>query len=414
MLEGRQGEALGLCLNSLVQYGSAFGARRLVPIASAHLTGSFKISFFSKYYELLSRLVREGVRVRVPTTLNPRPGYDFAPQNRMVFRPQKWHEEQLEALGVIPNYSCVCYLYQNVPRFGEILGWAESSAVIWANSVAGARTNRNSIMMDVCQAVTGLTPEFGYLLDEHRRGQLLVRLDVQRMDAAALGLLVGRLAVDRVPVLEQWPFTQAELKNMGAAMASSGAVTMYHVIGVTPEARDAAMAFGGRPPPETVTITEADLDGVRDSQDMQAAASVVVFGCPQMTAEEAVEIGRHFVGKRVRKPVLFHMVVLRNYPITPTRAPTEFLMQATQHPSGAHPEGLSDPTASEWSRGRHDEAGQVGKQPKDDASRRGHRTVRQRSRDGVSSSRINICGAQESAETRIPRRYGVLTVTIFE
>ena len=165
----------------------------------------------------------------------------------MVFRAQRRHEEQLEALGVTPNYSCVSYLYQNVPRFGEILGWAESSAVIWANSVAGARTNRNSIMMDVCQAVTGLTPEFGYLRDEHRRGQLLVRLDVQRMDAAALGFLVGRLAVDRVPVLEHWPFTQAELKNMGAAMASSGAVTMYHVIGVTPEARDAAMAFGGRP-----------------------------------------------------------------------------------------------------------------------------------------------------------------------
>ena len=308
MLEGRQGETLGLCLKSLVQYGAAFGARRLVPIASAHLTGSFKIFFYTKYYELLSRLVREGVRVRVPTTLNPRPGYDFAPQNRIVFRSQKWHEEQLEALGIIPNYSCVCYLYQNVPRFGEVLGWAESSAVIWANSVAGARTNRNSIMMDVCQAVTGLTPEFGYLLDEHRRGQLLVRLDVQRMDAAALGFLVGRLAVDRVPVLEHWPFTPAELKNMGAAMASSGAVTMYHVIGVTPEAPDASTAFGGRPPPEMVTITQADLDAVRDSQEMQAAASVVVFGCPQMTVEEAVEIGRHFVGKRVRKPVLFHMV----------------------------------------------------------------------------------------------------------
>lgn len=79
MLEGRQGEALGLCLKSLVQYGSAFGATRLVPIVSAHLTGSFKIFFYSKYYELLGRLLREGVRVRVPTTLNPRPGYDFAP-----------------------------------------------------------------------------------------------------------------------------------------------------------------------------------------------------------------------------------------------------------------------------------------------------------------------------------------------
>jgi cis-L-3-hydroxyproline dehydratase len=307
MLAGDEGETLGLCLRSLVHYGEAFGARRLVPIKSAHLTGSFRIFFFSAYYELLERLVREGLKVRVPTTVNPHPGYEFALQNRVVFHGQKHHEENLAALGVIPNYSCVCYHHHNVPHFGDILGWAESSAVIWANSVAGARTNRNSIMMDICQAVTGLTPEFGYLLDENRRGQLLVRLEIDRMDAAALGFIVGRIAVDRTPVLTHYPFSQTDLKNMGAAMASSGGVTLFHVLGLTPEAPDMAAVFDGEPP-QTVTVTQQDVDALSADGDTQENSAIVVFGCPQMTLDEVSEVALHFVGRQVRKPVLFHVV----------------------------------------------------------------------------------------------------------
>jgi hypothetical protein len=307
MLAGSEGEALGLCLQSLVRYGDAFGARRLVPIRSAHLTGSFRIYFYSAYYELVGRLVREGVKFRVPTTLNPHPGYDFSPQNRIVFRGQKLHEERLEALGVIPNYSCVCYHHRNVPEFGDILGWAESSAVIWANSVRGARTNRNSIMMDICQAATGLTPEFGYLLDENRRGHLLVKLDIERMDAAALGYVIGKLAVDRVPVLTHYPFNQTELKNMGAAMASSGGVTLFHVVGLTPEAPSLEAVFDAEPA-EVVTVTQEDLDELSEAPEIQEQSGLVVFGCPQMTLEEAEEIGTHFVGKQVNRRVLFHMM----------------------------------------------------------------------------------------------------------
>lgn len=308
MLAGEAGPELARCLQTLVRYGEAFGARRLVPIRSAHLTGSFRIFFYTAYYEILRRLVEAGVRVRVPTTLNPHPGVGYSLQNRMVFRGQRWHEEQLEALGVTPNYSCVCYQKANVPGFGDVLGWAESSAIIFANSVIGARSNRNSIMVDICQAVTGLTPEFGYLLDENRRGQVLVELEVERMDAPALGFLVGRLAVDRVPVLTHYPFSWTELKNMGAAMASSGGVTMFHVAGLTPEAPTLEAAFGGRPPLETFRITQRDLDAVRADGEVQADSAIVAIGCPQMTYEEAVEVGRHFVGRRVRKPVLLHLV----------------------------------------------------------------------------------------------------------
>ena len=308
VLQGSEGPVMARCLQTLVRYGEAFDAPRLVPIKSAHLTGSFKIFFYTAYYEIVRQLVDAGIRVKVPTTLNPRPGFDFKIQNRIIFKKQKWHEAQLEALGVTPNYSCVCYQHANVPEFGDILGWAESSAIIFANSVIGARSNRNSIMVDICQAVTGLTPEFGYLLDENRKGQVMVNLDIEKMDAPALGFLIGKIAVDRVPVLSHYPFDWNELKNMGAAMASSGGVTLFHVLGLTPEAPDMETAFGGREPEETVTITQADLESICASDAERNESAIVAFGCPQMTLEETIEIAERFVGKKVKKPVLFHLL----------------------------------------------------------------------------------------------------------
>jgi predicted aconitase len=307
ILNGEEGIVIAKCLETLVRHGEIFDARRLVPIKSAHLAGTFKIAFHTAYYELVHRLVDAGLKVKVPTTLDPRPGYDFRPQNRVVFRGQKRLEEHLEALGVTPNYSCVCYDQANVPQFGDILGWAESSAIIYANSVIGARSNRNAIMIDICQAVTGLAPEFGYLLDENRRGQIHIKLDIETMDAPALGLLIGRIAVDRVPVLDHYPFTKVELKNMGAAMAASGAVALFHVVGLTPEAPSLAAVFLDEPE-EVHTITQKDIDDVRATTAVQQDSAMVAIGCPQMTLDEALDVGRHFVGKTLATPTVFHLV----------------------------------------------------------------------------------------------------------
>jgi hypothetical protein len=308
ILDGREGPEMALALKTLVRYGESFEAPRLLPIKSAHLTGSFAIVSYTGYYELLHRLVQAGVKVKVPTTINPRPGYDYSIQNKLVaFRNQKHHEAQLAKLGVTPNYSCVCYHSANVPEFGDILGWAESSAVIFANSVIGARSNRNSIMVDICMAVTGLTPEFGLLYDENRRGQVLVKLDIDEMDDDALGYLVGKRVVDKVPVLTHYPFDRVQLKNMGAAMAASGGVGMFHVEGVTPECPSLDTVFDAEPA-ETITITQRDLEGLRLAGPKQGASGMVVFGCPQMTLDEVQDVGRHFVGKRVRRKTLFHIV----------------------------------------------------------------------------------------------------------
>jgi predicted aconitase len=303
MLE--EGGAEALALKTLVAYGEAFGAKRLVPVHSAHLAGSFGILAFSTYLKILDQLVAEGARVKVKTTLNPRPGYEQNLINRITFKNQKKLERNLDAIGVTPNFSCVCYEGANVPGPGDRLGWAESSAVQYANSVLGARTNRNSLVIDLCSAVTGLTPEFGYLLDKNRRGRMLIKLAIDRMDPSALGFIIGKKAVGRVPVLEHHDFSKVDLKNLGGSMASSGAVALFHVEGVTPEAPDMRAVFDGEPE-ETITITQKDLDALRFAKP--ESANMVVFGCPQMTVDEALELAPRFEGKRVRRPTWFCMV----------------------------------------------------------------------------------------------------------
>jgi predicted aconitase len=194
-----------------------------------------------------------------------------------------------------------------VPRFGDVLGWAESSAVIYANSVIGARSNRNSIMVDVCMAVTGLAPEFGLLLEQNRKGQVLIKLDIERMDDDAVGFLVGQRVVDKIPVLTHYPFDKVQLKNLGASMAATGAIGMFHAEKLTPECPSLDAAFASEPR-DTITITQDDIDRLRLDRPKQEDSGMVVFGCPQMTQEEVEQVGRHFVGKRVKRKTLFHVV----------------------------------------------------------------------------------------------------------
>ncbi len=305
ILKGEAGQVMSLAMRTLVSYGESLGAGKLTPVKSAHLSGSFGIAPFSAYFIILERFVKEGIRVKVPTTVNPRPGRELSMVNRYIFKRQGSLEACYERIGVTPNYTCVCYNEANAPAKGDILGWAESSAVQYANSVLGARTNKNSLMIDLCSAVTGLTPEFGYLLDENRRGKLLVQLNVKSMDASGLGYLIGKAAVESVPVIEHYPFSRTELKNMGGAMAASGAVSLFHVEGLTPEAPDLKSVFDGRPE-ATITISQDDLDTLRGGNHVKAG--LVVFGCPQMTSDEAEEIASRFSGKRSGKQIWFCMV----------------------------------------------------------------------------------------------------------
>ena len=299
VLRGESGQALALAARTLVRYGEAFGARRMVPISSAHLVGSFGIVFFKGCFQVLARLADEGSRFKVQTTVNPRPGREYSIINRVAFAKQPALDATHERLGITPSHSCAFYECVNRPARGDRLAWAESSAVQYANSVIGARSNSNSLGIDFCSAVTGWTPEFGYLLDEHRRGRVLVRLRIDRMDACALGFVIGRKVVDRVPVIEPHGFTPSEPKQLGAGLATTGRVSMFHVVGLTPEAPDLRTAFHGEPE-ETLTITQEEIDSLRSR--WQDRPDLVVFGCPHLSLDEATSLCERFRGREVRCP----------------------------------------------------------------------------------------------------------------
>ncbi|HWU37243.1 MAG TPA: aconitase X, partial [Candidatus Acidoferrum sp.] len=259
ILGGEFGEPQRIALGVLVKLGEAYGADRMVEISSAHVVGSSYQIAGEAGIDIYSQLVAQGARVKVRTTSDPG-SIDFL----------RWHEfrtpvnyaqrqiriaELLDQMGVIPTWTCTPYTTFNVPKFGEDLGWSESSAVVFANSVIGARTNRLAAYVDVCAALTGRVPRFGLHVPECRRGEVLFDLDLKLTTNfhdhyfPALGYLVGQVTGDRIPVIAGVKHaTCDQLKAFGAASAASGSVALYHMVGITPEARTLEEAFGGRSP----------------------------------------------------------------------------------------------------------------------------------------------------------------------
>lgn len=302
MLAGEQGETLARCLQTLVRYGAFYEAQRLVPVESAHLVLSGGSRLFATYLEILHALVAEGQQFAVPTTLNPH--YTTQPPSfleRLVFSRDKQFQADFRALGGVENYSCTPYLGASVPARGDVLAWAESNAVIYVNSVIGARTNRNSGIVDLCSAVTGFTPETGLLLPEHRRADWVVKLALDPevpVDYPVVGYAIGERVLDGVPFLRGLPGQprHADFKNMGAAMAAAGGVGLYHVEGLTPEARDAGEDLL-RPDARRVTLSQADLDAVRRrlAEDRtRHGINLVFMGCPHLTYEELAALAARF------------------------------------------------------------------------------------------------------------------------
>jgi predicted aconitase len=311
MLAGKEGEMVAKSLRTMIDIGETMGAEKMVPITFGHITGTFAMSPFHGYYELLDRLVDAGCRVKVPTTCNPHPGREFSFENRSLYRPQIHHEECLRKLGVIQNYSCVAYYDENTPPLGAIGGCGESSVVVYMNSMLGARTNVWGVLTDFFQSISGYTPLFGLLLDENRIGEVLFDISgLKDPDPDALGLYIGHKAVDRLPVVTHYPFDKWQMKHLLSAANSSGAARIVHVEGVTPEAPDIKTPLGGKDPVETFKVTQADLDAMRAARDVQDKTDVVVFGCPQLTCHEAQQIAPAFIGKEVKKRTLFSMVPL--------------------------------------------------------------------------------------------------------
>jgi predicted aconitase len=317
-LDGGAGEATRLALGLVTRMGELFGAERLLPVSQAHIDACLYTN--DAGLEFAERLAALGARVRIPTTLNVtardirrweafRVPPDFAEKSRRL-------EAAYRALGCLPTWTCAPYEQGLVPRFGEQVAWGESNAVAYVNTVIGARTNRYADFLDAACAITGRAPAFGLHLDAPRRGQVLVgladvpaRLRGHPSFYPLLGYHLGGLLGERVPVIEGVPpaARATDLKAFCAAAASSGALALAHVVGVTPEAPTREAAFHGRAPEATLAVTPADLRAARDRLSFAPADGVdlVKIGCPHLALGEAIEVAEQVRGRRVRPDLQF-------------------------------------------------------------------------------------------------------------
>jgi predicted aconitase len=300
LLNGEAGAAPALAMNILAAFARSLGAPALLDVTRAHIDGCLYHGQVS--LDFVEALASAGGCVRVPTTLNVgsldlihselsrMSAAEQAPARRLM----RAHEE----LGCLPSFTCAPYQTLFRPAFGEQIAWGESNAIVFANSVIGARTNRYGDFIDLCCAMTGRAPAWGLHLDEERLGEVLFRLEgfapsAPPSDAlfVAVGLLVGGQTGERVPVIEGLPAPRDEdqLKALGAAAASAGAVGLFHAVGITPEAPTLRDAFGGRPPPRPIAIAPRDVTGALarlSTVPDGAPIAAVCLGTPHFSRDE--------------------------------------------------------------------------------------------------------------------------------
>jgi predicted aconitase len=304
MLAGDFGPGIKKAVEIIVALGKIYGARELVPVRSVQVAGVSYKNLGDAGLEFLREWAGQGVQVRVPTTLNPA-GMDLARWRELGIseefaRKQMAVIEAFEAMGIVPSCSCTPYLTGNLPAFGQHIAWSESSAVSFANSVLGARTNREGGPSALAAAITGRTARYGLHLDENRRATHVIEVRcpvTSEADFGALGYLVGRRVKNGVPYFKGLRDRgQGILKALGAAMAASGAVALYHVEGVTPEARAGDVVAAGA---ETVVIDSLD-EGYAALNSPVDQIDLVSIGCPHASLVEIEEVARWLEGKRVK------------------------------------------------------------------------------------------------------------------
>ncbi len=270
MAAGARGPARAFAMEILLRYAEAIGAEELIDITQAHVDGCLYHGQVS--LDFVEALVAKGGRVAVPTTLNVG-SMDLLHPNliRAPAAERSAGRRLMEAhltLGCEPSFTCAPYQTRFRPCFGAQIAWGESNAIVFANSVIGARTNRYGDFIDLCCAMTGRAPAYGLHLAENRRGEILFRLiDLPSSAAAteslfiAVGALVGEKSAGRIPVIEGLPPPDSEdlLKALGAVAASTGSVALFHAVGITPEAPTLMQAMGGRAPAAVIDVTQADL-----------------------------------------------------------------------------------------------------------------------------------------------------------
>ena len=340
ILNGEKGETLAKVMKTLVMYGEAFGAEKMVPITSKynHLVTSFGLKVMAPVYDLMQQLLDAGVASGQKFSVDPRPLDKNVPANflqnfvfnKFMYTKQDFYEKQLMELGLLDEdaFTCACYMDEvgNKPQKGEVLSWAESSAVVYANSVLGARCNRNSGIIDIMGSIVGYVPYFGLLTDEGRKATWVVKVETtKKPEAQLLGSAIGMKVMEDVPYvvgLDKWLGTElddaacAYLKDFGAATASNGAVGLYHIDKLTPEAVELGQSLIVEGAKEYV-IDDAELQRVQDNypviwKNPDATPKLCFVGCPHLSLQqlkdwtEKVEQGLKDSGnKKVLIPTVF-------------------------------------------------------------------------------------------------------------
>ena len=314
LLNGSKGETMAKVMKTLVMYGETFGADKMVPVTSEynHLVTSFGLKMMKPVFDLMQQLIDAGAVSGQKFSVDPRPLDKNVPANflqnfifnNFMYSTQESYEEQLKQLGLMNEdaFTCACYLDQmgNKPKKGEILSWAESSAVVYANSVLGARCNRNSGIMDIMGSIAGFVPNFGLLTDEGRKATWIVKVEcTKKPEAQLLGSAIGMKVMEDVPYImgmEKWLGTElndencAYLKDFGAATASNGAVGLYHVANLTPEAKELGESLIVENA-QIYVIDDAELKRVQDEYPVMwkkedAKPKLCFVGCPHMSLQQ--------------------------------------------------------------------------------------------------------------------------------
>ena len=314
ILNGEKGETMAKVMKTLVMYGEAFEAEKLVPITSKynHLVTSFGLKVMSPVYDLMQTLLDGNVCSGQRFSVDPRPLDKKVPANflqnfvfkKFMYSKQEFYEAQLEKLGLMDKnaFTCTSYMSEvgNTPKKGDVLSWAESSAVVYANSVLGARCNRNSGIIDIMGSIVGYVPYFGLLTDEGRKATWVIKIaTTKKPEAQLLGSAIGMKVMEDVPYiigLDKWlgnelnDATKAYLKDFGAATASNGAVGLYHIENLTPEAvelgRDLVLDNA-----REYVIDDAELERVKANypvmwKNINAKPKLCFVGCPHLSLEQ--------------------------------------------------------------------------------------------------------------------------------
>ena len=324
LLEGGRGPAAQMAMSILTRMAEIQGAGEMLDISQAHIDSTIYMG--EAGLEFAERLAGWGAQVAVPTSLNVS-GLDECHWREWPV-PEDWaHKAQrqmraYQSMGCIPTWTCAPYQTSMAPKFGQQIAWGESNAIVFANSVIGARTERYPDLLDICAAITGRVPAIGLHLTENRAGQLLVRLTgipekLQADDSfyPVLGILIGQLAGHRIPVMTGLTAapTEDQLKALGAATASSGAVALFHIVGVTPEAPTLEAALQRRRPVEEHVVTMDQLRRIR--QELTTAEGnqldMVVLGSPHFSAAEFRQLAPLVAGKRRHPEVRFLVTTSR-------------------------------------------------------------------------------------------------------